>query len=201
MNAPSSNTSIWLALRNSAFRNLWLATLVSGTCFAAYSTAAFSVLGADASPFVISLMSTVSALPYALFTFPAGALADMMDRKKILSTVSLFQAAVALCLTILGLTQLVDAYVILASALLFHLGFAFSSPASSSVVTEMVSREELASANTLSGLHMNISGMIGPALGGLLIPIIGASFVFGLTGVGFLLMFLAILQWKPTRAH
>src|SRR5262245_29336105 len=201
MNAPSSNTSIWLALRNPGFRNLWVANVVSGTCFAAYGTAAFSVMGADASPLVISLMSTVGALPYALFTFPAGALADMVDRKRILKTVNLFQGAVALCLTLLGLANLLDPYVILAAAFLFNLGFAFASPASSSVVTEMVPKDELASANTLNGLNMNIAGMIGPVLGGLLIPVSGASFVFGLNGLGFLLLFLAILQWKPTRAQ
>src|SRR5215467_8266502 len=201
MNAPSGKTSIWLALRNPAFRNLWLANVVSGTCFAAYGTAAFTVMGADAPAFVISLMSTVAALPYAAFTFPAGALADMMDRKKILKTADLFQAAIAFLLALLALVHLVDPYVILVSAFLFHLGFAFASPASSSVVTEMVSKEELASANTLNGLQMNISGMIGPALGGILIPIMGASFVFGLNGLGFLLMFLAILRWKPTRGQ
>src|SRR5215510_104204 len=201
MDASASNTSIWLALRNPAFRNLWLATIVSGTCFAAYGTAAFSVLGTNASTFVISLMSTLSALPYALFTLPAGALADMLDRKKILLVMTFWQVVTAVSLTLLGVIHFLDAYIILASTFLFHLGFAFASPASSSVVTEMVSREELASANTLSGLHMNISGMIGPALGGLLIPIMGASFVFGATGVGFVLLVLAIMQWKPARTH
>src|SRR5215831_8395422 len=103
MNASSGKTSIWLALRNPGFRNLWLASVVSGTCFAAYGTAAFTVMGSDAPAFVISLMSTVAALPYAVFTFPAGALADMMDRKKILKTADLFQAAIAFLLALLAL--------------------------------------------------------------------------------------------------
>ncbi|MFZ0710495.1 MAG: MFS transporter [Terrimicrobiaceae bacterium] len=202
MTAPTSNTSIWLALRNSVFKKLWLATVISGTCVAAHNTAAFSVLGAlDDSAFLISLMSTLSALPFALFTLPAGALADMVDRKRILCAVNLWQASIAFCLMILGLMHLLNPYVILASVFLFNLGFAFGSPASSSVVAEMVSKEELASANTLGGLQINISGMIGPVLGGLLIPIIGASFVFGANGLGFLLMCLAILQWKHVRAQ
>ena len=146
-------------------------------------------------------MSTLSALPFALFTLPAGAFADMVDRKKILCAVNLWQALIALGLTILGLTHYLNPYIILASTFLFNLGFAFGSPASSSVVTEMVSREELASANTLGGLQINISGMIGPVLGGLLIPMMGVSFVFGANGLGFLLMFLAILQWRQARAQ
>ena len=114
---------------------------------------------------------------------------------------NLWQALIALGLTILGLTHYLNPYIILASTFLFNLGFAFGSPASSSVVTEMVSREELASANTLGGLQINISGMIGPVLGGLLIPMMGVSFVFGANGLGFLLMFLAILQWRQARAQ
>ena len=202
MNAATTNTSIWLALRNPVFRNLWLATVISGVCVAAHNTAAFSVLGkVGDSAFLISLMSTLSALPFALFTLPAGAFADMVDRKKILCAVNLWQALIALGLTILGLTHYLNPYIILASTFLLNLGFAFGSPASSSVVTEMVSREELASANTLGGLQINISGMIGPVLGGLLIPIMGVSFVFGANGLGFLLMFLAILQWRQARAQ
>lgn len=197
-----NNTSIWFALRNPVFRRLWLATLVSGTCLAAHNTAAFSVLGTMGdSAFLISLMSTLSALPFALFTLPAGALADMVDRKKILCGVNLWQASIAICLTILGLTHLLNPYIILASAFLFNLGFAFGSPASSSVVAQMVSREELASANTLGGLQINISGMVGPVLGGLLIPVMGVSFIFGANALGFLLMFLAILLWKRVRAQ
>ena len=92
-------------------------------------------------------------------------------------------------------------YLILTGAFLFSLGFAFSAPASSVAIAEMVSAEELASAYTLSGLQLDVSGIIGSLLGGLLIPFLGVSFIFGANGVGFLLMFLAILQWKRVRAQ
>jgi MFS family permease len=153
------------------------------------------------SALVISLMSTLSALPFALFTLPAGALADIVDRKKMLCGTNLWQASVAICLAMLGLAHLLNPYIILASAFLFGLGYAFGSPASSSVEVEMVSKEHLASANTLGGLQMNIAGIIGPLLGGLLVPIVGTSFIFGANGLGFLLIFLAILQWKRARTQ
>jgi MFS family permease len=194
------DTSIWLALRNPTFRALWLATLVSGTCIAAHNMAAFSVLGeTENSAFLISQMATLSALPFAVFTLPAGTLADIVDRKKILCAVNLWQALIAACLMTLGLTHVLNPWAILASAFLFNLGFAFGSPASSSVVTEMVSKEELASANTLGSLHINIGGVIGPLIGAFLIPIVGASVVFGINGLGFLFLFLAILRWKQPR--
>jgi len=192
--------SIWLALKNPVFKGYWLAALVSGTCVAAHNTAAFSVLGREQeSALLISLMSTLSALPFALFTLPAGAFADMVDRKKILYGTNLWQSSVAIGLAILALTDLLNGYVILASAFLFGLGFAFASPASASVEVEMVSKEELASANTLGSLQMNISGIIGPLIGGFLVAIAGASIVFAANGLGFLFLLFAILRWKRPR--
>jgi MFS family permease len=197
-----AKTPTWTALRNPAFRRLWVANLISGSAIAAHGTAAFwvlSSLGKSDSTLLLSLMATLSSLPSSLFTLPAGAIADLIDRKKMLCAVNLWQAAVAICLAVLGVTHLLSPYVILASAFLFGVGFAFGSPASSSVIAEMVPPEDLASANDLGGLQMNIAGIVGPALGGILIPLVGANFVFAVNGIGFLLLFVAILQWKRAR--
>jgi len=174
--------------------------VVSGSCIGAHNTAIYWALNSlGASTVLISLMATVSALPYTLFTLPAGAIADMVDRKKILLAVQLWHASIAVLLAILWMAHLLNPYLILASAFLFSAGFAFGSPAHSSVIAEMVSTEELGSAYTLAGLQMDVSGIIGPLLSALLIPLAGVSFVFGANGLGFLLMFLAILQWKRVR--
>jgi MFS family permease len=202
MKKASRKTSTWLALRNPAFRKLWLAMVLSGSCIAAQNTAIYWALNAlGATTVLISLMATVSALPGTLFTLPAGAIADMADRKKILLAVQLWHAAIAIGLAILWAAHLLNPYLVLAGTFLFSLGFAFSSPASSAAIAEMASAEELASAYTLTGLQMDVSGIIGPLLGGLLIPLIGVSAIFSASGVGFLLMFLAILQWKRVRAQ
>jgi MFS family permease len=193
-------TSTWLALRNPAFRKLWLAMVISGSCVAAQNIAIFWALNAlGATAVLISLMATVSALPATLFTLPAGALADMVDRKQILLAVQLWQAVIAVSLAILWAAHLLNPYLILTGAFLFSLGFAFGSPASSAVIAEMVFAEELASAYTLSGLQLDVSGIIGSLLGGLLISLAGVSVIFGVNGLGFLLMLLAILQWKRVR--
>jgi MFS family permease len=202
MEKTSEKTSTWLALRNPTFRKLWLAMVISGSCIGAHNTAVYWALHSLGAKIVlISLMATVSALPSTLFTLPAGAIADMVDRKKILLAVQLWHASIAIALAILWMAHLLNPYLILASAFLFSLGFAFSSPAQSAVFAEMVSSEELASAYTLGGLQMNLSGIIGPLLGGLLIPLIGVSFIFGGNGVGFLVMFLVILGWQRLRTQ
>src|SRR5271157_3617684 len=176
--------------------------VVSGSCIGAYNTAVFWALHSlGAKTVLISLMATVSALPYTLFTLPAGAIADIVDRKKILLTVQLWHASIAFIMAILWMAHLLNPSIILASAFLVSAGFAFGSPAHSSVIAEMVSAEELGSAYTLAGLQMDLSGIIGPLLAGLLIPLAGASFIFGANGLGFLLMFFAVLQWKRVRVQ
>jgi len=202
MEKTAEKTSTWLALRNPVFRKLWMAMVVSGSCIGAHNTAIYWALNSlGASTVLISMMATVSALPYTLFTLPAGAIADMVDRKKILLGVQLWHASLAIVLAVLWMAHLLNPYLILASAFLFSAGFAVGSPAHSSVIAEMVSAEELGSAYTLAGLQMDVSGIIGPLLAGLLLPLAGASFIFGANGLGFLLMFLAVLQWKRVRTQ
>ena len=84
-----SDTSLWTALRNPVFRRLWMASAVSGVCVAAHDTAATGMMNTlTSSMFLISVMSTVASLPFFLFTLPAGSLADMVDRKKLLCTMN-----------------------------------------------------------------------------------------------------------------
>jgi MFS family permease len=197
-----TRTSTWAALENPIFRELWIAALVSGTCVAAHDTAATWMLNMlSPSPFMISLLSTVASLPFFLFTLPAGALADLVDRKKLLCVVNLWLATAAAGLAILGWLHLLNPYVILASVFLIGIGFAVNAPAWTSSVSEVVSNAELPSAATLGGLQLNISGIIGPALGGLLVPIIGANFVFAVNAACFLVVILAVLRWKRTTTQ
>src|SRR5271165_1485677 len=193
-------SSSWTALRNPAFRRLWIATVVSGTCVAAHDSAATWMMNiSTGSPFLISLMSTVASLPFFLFTLPAGALADKVDRQKLICFINVGLAAMAAGLAVFGWLHLLNPYLILVSVFFIGVGFAFNAPAWTSTVPQVVSDAELPSAATLSGLQFNISGIIGPALGGLLVPLAGANFVFALNAACFLLVVVATRQWKqPT---
>src|SRR5258708_22778476 len=114
--------------------------VVSGSCIGSQNTAFYWAMNSlGASTLHIALMATVSALPYTLFTLPAGAIADMVDRKKILLWVQLWHATIAFALAILWMAHLLNPYLILAIAFLFSAGFAFGSPAHSSVIAKMVS--------------------------------------------------------------
>ena len=186
-----------MALRNPAFRKLWIAAVTSGTCVAAHDSAATWTMNIfTESPLLLSLMSTVASLPFFLFTLPAGALADKVDRQKLVCTVNVCLAATTFALAVLGWMHLLNPYLILGCVFFIGVGFAINAPVWTSIMPQIVSDAELPSAATLSGLQFNISGIIGPALGGLLVPLAGANFVFALNAACFLLVVVATRQWK-----
>ena len=77
----STASSSWTALRNRTFRAIWFASLVSGICVSAHGTAAtWAINQLSHSALFLSMISTFTSLPFFLFTLPAGAIADMMNR-------------------------------------------------------------------------------------------------------------------------
>jgi MFS family permease len=193
----SSNTSLFLSFKNRVYRKLWLASMVSGICVSAHDMAAtWMVNSLSGSMFLLSLMSTVAALPFFLFTLPAGALADMIDRKRLTCGLNLWLAFVAGSLAFLGMFGLLKPWIVLTSVFLLGIGFAFNATVWSSIVPEIVTDEELPSAVTLGGLQINLSGVIGPAIGGLLLSRFGADVVFALNAICFILVAIAVAQWK-----
>lgn len=193
--------STWTALANPVFRRLWFATVISGTCVAAHDTAATWTMNMlTNSPLLLSLMSTVASLPFFLFTLPAGALADIVDRKRIMYVMNIWLAVSAGGLAVFGWLHLLNPYLLLGGVFLIGVGFAFNAPAWTAIQPEIVTNDELPSAATLGGLQLNISGIIGPAVGGLLLPFIGANLVFALNGLCFLLLIFAIASLRRKKA-
>ena len=86
--------------------------------------------------------------------------------------------------------------VILAGVFLLGTGFAVQAPVASAAIPEIVGKEELPSAIALGGIQMNLAGIIGPALGGLLIPFVGVSVVFAMNAIAFVIVLVAVSTWK-----
>src|SRR6516162_10360722 len=104
-----STISIWTALRNRTFRILWLSGVLSGCCVSAHDMAATWVMNTlTSSPLLLSLLSTAAALPFFLLTFPAGAVADMANRKTILCVMHIWLSLAAGGLAFLSLCHLLS---------------------------------------------------------------------------------------------
>ncbi len=193
----TANTSIWSSLRNPTYLRLWLALVVSGCCVSAHEMAAtWAMNSLGASTLWLSLMSSAGTLPFFLFTLPAGALADLADRRRLLRIFNCWLAGSAGLLAVGSFLGRLTPGVILAGVFLLGIGFSFQAPVASASIPEIVGQEQLPSAIALGGIQMNLAGIIGPAIGGFLVPLVGVSSVFAMNAVAFVLVVLAVLTWK-----
>jgi len=112
---------------------------------------------------------------------------------------NLWLAMVAAGLAILSWIGLANPYLILGTVFLLGIGFAFNAPAWTAIIPEVVTKEDLPSAITLGGLQINISGIVGPAIGGLILSQLSVNLVFAISSACFLLVILAVSLWKSPR--
>jgi MFS family permease len=190
-------TSIWSSLRNPTYLRLWSALIASGCCVSAHEMAATWAMNSLRAPAIwLSLMSSAATLPFFLFTLPAGALADLADRRQLMRICNGWLAGSAALMAGCGFLGGLNREFILAGVFLLGSGFAFLAPVASASIPEIVGKEQLPSAIALGGIQLNLAGIIGPALGGLLIPFVGVNAVFAFNAMAFLLVLVAVSSWK-----
>src|SRR5260221_9369218 len=186
MQKPQASSS-FSALANVAFFRLWVAALASGAAVAADQTAArWALIHFSKSAFVFWFLSSTAALLFVLFPFPAGFLAGGVVRRLLLRTINVWQGLVAGGLAFRGFRGMLPPATLLVGSLALGVGFAFNAPVWTALIPDVVPEDELPSAATLGSLQMNLSGIVGPALGGFLLAVTSPPVVFGLNALGFL---------------
>jgi MFS family permease len=194
------STPTWSALRNPAFCRLWLASVISGTFVSAQDvTATWLMNDLGASSFSLSLMATAASAPFFLFTLPAGAIADIVNRRILIVSTVVWQGACSALLALGAWTDVINTNSVLACVFALGIGIAFGAPIWGAVAPDIVSKEELPSAVTLGGVQANISGIVGPALGGWVLPLLGPPLLISINALMFLVVGLVLLQWKPRQ--
>lgn len=180
------------------FCRLWLASVLSGTFVSAQDvTATWLMNYLGASSFFLSLMAAAASAPFFLFTLPAGAVADIVNRRALIVSAVVWQGACSALLAFGAWTGAIGPTAVLACIFALGVGLAFSAPVWGAIVPDIVSKEELPSAVTLGGVQINLSGIVGPALGGLLLPLLGAPLLISINTLTFLVVVLVVLQWRP----
>lgn len=186
---PRTKTPLLGPLKNPMFRNLWLASLASGSAVSAQDTALrWAMHRLSPSSLLLSAISTLTFLACCLLTFPAGMAADRVDRRRILRVISLFLAAASGLLTVFALLQRITPSMILIFAFILACGMAIAAPAWTALMPELVEEKYWPAVSALGGVQLNLSGIVGPATGGGLIRACGTSVVFGLAAAGFVLL-------------
>ena len=155
----------------------------------------------DANPMIVSLVQVAVSLPLFLFTLPSGALADVIDSRRLLIAVELAILAISVIFAGLVSLNLATPPLLLATTFMLGVGGALTSPAWGATTPLLVPREELDSATALNGVGFNVGRAAGPALGGLVIAALGIAVPFWIFAASNVVIVAALVWWrKPQKA-
>jgi MFS family permease len=148
------------------------------------------------SPLMVGLMQTAENAPLFLLALPAGALADIVDRRRLLLYTQGWMLISAVALGLLTLFGLTTPGVLLLLIFSLGLGSALNAPAWQAIVPELVPRSELSAAVSLNSVAFNIARAVGPALGGFVVAAVGSWAVFLLNSLSFIGVLLVLYRWQ-----
>jgi len=195
--APREHSAL-APLGEPLFRSLWIAAVVSYTGSWMQNIATgWLMTSLTSSPMWVALVQVALSLPVFLIALPAGALADMVDRRKFLLLTQSFMVAAATVLGVLTVTGAVNPQLLLTFTFLLGLGAVMNEPAWQSLMPDLVPEAKLASAVALNSAGFNMARAVGPALGGLVIVAAGSGTAFLLNAVSFFGVILFLYRWKP----
>ena len=182
------------------FRILWLGAFTStvGTWMQKVAQS-WLIFDLTRSSFYLGLDDFLGQLPILLLTLIGGVIADRHDRRQLLIGSQYVQMATAFTLAALVLAERVSVWHILALSFTAGLGQAFGGPAYQALVPSLVDRKDLPNAIALNSIQFNLARVIGPLLAGLVLAAFGAAMCFGLNGLSFLVVILALLSLRVTH--
>jgi MFS family permease len=183
------------------FRHLLVADVVSDIgAFIQSVGAAWLMVSLGAGPMYVALTQTASTLPFVLLALPAGAIGDIVDRRKLILYTESWMAGVAMILAVVTLAGIITPWVLLGLTFALSAGDALETPTWRAVLPEVVPKEDLPAASALNGIEFNIARTVGPALGGVLIASAGIGAAFLINVASFAGVILVVARWKrPTR--
>lgn len=187
------------ALRHPNFRMLWLATLLSSTArWADLVVVGWLTLQVTDSPLMVGVVAGCKMAGYLLA--PAmGVAADRMDRRKLLITASVVSGSVSLVMLILLLTDTLSIGYLIALSLISSLTWALDSPTRQAFIPDLVEKDDLTNAVALNAVATELTVVIGPAIGGLLIPALGMSGAYWFISGVYLLDLLVLLRLNRSK--
>jgi MFS family permease/quinol monooxygenase YgiN len=187
----------WGPLRHRVFRALWIAQTVSnvGTWMQTVG-AQWLIVSLGGTALTVSLVQTATTLPTFLIGLPAGALGDILDRRRLMIGAQLFMLICAAALGVLTVLDKIGIATVLALTFGIGLGSALLRPSWQAVQPELVEREEIPQAAALNGVSMNMARAVGPAIGGVVVAATNAGAVFIANAVSFVGVMGVLSWWK-----
>jgi len=188
------------ALRHRGFRLLWIDTLFSSTGrWADVVVIGWLTLELTDSPLMVGIVAASKMAGYIAAPF-MGVVADRMDRRLLLIAAAGVNLAVSVTMLLLFVSGWLVLWHVIALALVSSLTWAMDNPARQALVADLVDKEDLTNAIALNSVAVEITVVVGPALGGLLIPVLGMGGAYGLIA-GFFLMDVVVLLRMQGAKH
>ncbi|MGD9508983.1 MAG: MFS transporter [Geminicoccaceae bacterium] len=193
----AANPSAWAPLRERAFALVWCAAVLSNIGTWMHDVAAAWLMTSLApEPLMVALVQAATSLPIFMFALPAGALADLIDRRRLLLGLQVCAGALAAILAVVVATGAITPALLLLFTFLLGCTAALGAPAWQAMTPDLVPRPLLAQAVALNGVGINIARAIGPALGGLVITALGIAWPFVFNALSFLAVITALWLWR-----
>ncbi len=185
-------------LREPLFRSLWIAAVISYTGSWMQNIATGWLMSSlTNSPMWVAMVQVALSLPVFLIALPAGALADIIDRRKFLLFTQVSMVAAAGVLGFLTMTEVVTPQLLLVFTFLLGVGAVMNDPAWQALTPDLVPAPKLGAAVALNSAGFNIARAVGPALGGLVVAAAGSGVAFLLNAASFVGVILFLYLWKP----
>src|SRR3954449_9220916 len=199
--ARAAVPSAWAPLRHTWFRALWTAQFVANTGTWAQTVGAQWLMGdLGGSALQIGLVQTAATLPVFVLVIPAGALGDVVDRRRLLLIAQTLMLLSAAALAAATAAHAVTPNRLLILTAVLAVGQALAAPCFQAIQPELVDRDELPQAALLNGANANVARAVGPAVGGLLIAATGPAAAFALNSVSFLGVLAVLYRWPRPPA-
>ena len=186
--------------RHPVFRAVWVASLASNLGGLIQSVgAAWMMTLLAASAEMVALVQASAALPIMLLSLLAGAVADNLDRRKVMLAAQGFMLTVSVLLAATAWAGVATPWLLLLFTFLLGCGAALNGPAWQASVGEMVPREDLPAAVALNSMGFNLARSVGPALGGAIVAAAGAAAAFAVNALSYIALIAVLLRWRPER--
>lgn len=183
------------------YRRLWTGSMISNFGGLVQAVGAgWTMAQLTHSPAMVALVQASTTLPIMLFSLPSGALADSLNRRRLMLTAQLFMMSASGGLAATAYAGLLTPWLLLCFTFLIGVGVALHNPSWQASVGDIVPRADLPSAVALNSMGFNLMRSVGPALGGLIVAAWGASAAFALNAASYGPFCWAIWRWRPDYA-
>ena len=185
-------------LRYPVFRTVWAASTLSNLGGLIQSVgASWMMISIAHSADMVALVQASVTLPIMLLSLVAGAMADNLDRRKVMLGAQIFMLVVSIALAVCAWTGLITPWLLLLFTFLIGCGAAFNAPAWQASVGDMVPRAELPGAVALNSMGFNIARSVGPAIGGVIVAAAGAAAAFAVNAASYIALIAVLARWRP----